>query len=59
MQEMWVQTLGQEDPPKQKMATQSSNLAWETPWIEEASGLQSTEVQSWTQLSDSATTAKI
>ena len=37
------------------MATHSSNLAWEIPWTEEARGLQSMEVQSWTQLSDQKT----
>ena len=28
---MWVQSLGQEDPPEQEMATHSSILAWEIP----------------------------
>ena len=41
MQEMWVQSLGQEDPREKKMATQSSILAWEMPWTEEPGGLQS------------------
>ena len=27
-QEMWVRSLGQEDPLKEKMATHSSILAW-------------------------------
>ena len=32
--------LGQEDPLKKEMATQSSSiLAWETPWTEESGGL--------------------
>ena len=35
MQEMWVQSLGQEDPLEEEMATHSSNLAWEVPWAEE------------------------
>ena len=34
-QEMWVQSLGQEDPPEDNMATYSSILAWEIPWTEE------------------------
>ena len=35
------------------MATHSSILAWETPWIEEPGGLQSMGLQkSWTRLSD-------
>ena len=41
IQEMWVQFLGQEDPPKKEMATCSSILAWKTPWTEEPGGLQS------------------
>ena len=34
-QEMWVQSLGREDPLEKEMATHSSILAWETPWTEE------------------------
>ena len=41
MQETWVQSLGQEDPLEEKMATHSSLLAWEIPWTEEPGGLQS------------------
>ena len=33
--------LGQEDPLEKGMATHSSILAWEIPWMEEAGGLQS------------------
>ena len=33
------------------MATHSSILAWGIPWTEEPGGLQSKELQSWTQLS--------
>ena len=33
-QEMWVQSLGQEDPLEDEMATRSSILAWD-PWTEE------------------------
>ena len=40
MQETWVQSLRQEDPLKQEMATDSSILAWETPGSEEPGGLQ-------------------
>ena len=39
--EMWVQSLGQEDPQEEEMATHSNILAWEIPWTEEPSGLQS------------------
>ena len=39
---MRVQSLGQEDPLEEGMATHSSILAWEIPWTEEPGGLQST-----------------
>ena len=35
MQETQVQSLGLEDPLEEEMATHSSILAWENPWIEE------------------------
>ena len=35
MQEMWVQSLGGEDPQEEGMATYSSILAWRIPWTEE------------------------
>jgi len=44
-QEMWVQSLGWEDPLEKGMATHSSILAWEIPWTEEPNGLQSMESQ--------------
>ena len=31
-QEMWVQSLGREDPLEEEMATSSSILAWRIPW---------------------------
>ena len=34
-QEMGIQSLGQEDPLEEEMATHSSILAWKTPWIED------------------------
>ena len=34
MQETWVQSLGQEDPLEQGMATHSSVLDWRIPWTE-------------------------
>ena len=40
-QEMWVQSLGQKDPLEEKMATHPSILAWEIPWTEAPSRLQS------------------
>ena len=39
VQEMWVQSLGQEDPLAKEMVTHSSILAWEVPWTEESGGL--------------------
>ena len=49
MQEIWVSSLGQEDPryhPLEKgMATHSSILAWRIPWAEEPGGLQSMGLQ--------------
>ena len=45
MQEMWVQSLGQEDLLKQEMATHSSILAWKIPWAEEPGKLQSMGLQ--------------
>ena len=36
-----VQSLGQEGPLEKGMATHSSILAWEIPWTEEPSQLQS------------------
>ena len=45
MHETWVQSLGQEDPLEQEMATHSRILAWEIPWTEEPGRLQSTGLQ--------------
>ena len=45
MQEMGVQTLGQEDPLEKEMAPHSSILAWEIPWTEEPEGLQPMDLQ--------------
>ena len=41
MQETGVQSLGQEDPLEEGMATHSSIFAWEIPWTEEPGQLQS------------------
>ena len=45
MQETQVQSLGQDDPLEEEMATHSSTLAWEIPWTEEPGGLQSMRMQ--------------
>ena len=57
MQEMWVQSLGWEDPVGKEMATYSSIFAQEIPWTVESDGPQSmwslnkhnlaTEQQQW------------
>ena len=39
--QMWVRSLGREDPLEKEMATYSSILAWEVPWTEEPGRLQS------------------
>ena len=41
MPEIWVQSLGPEEPLEKEMATHSSILAWRIPWTEELDGLQS------------------
>ena len=50
MQEIWVPSLGQEDPLEEGMATHPSILAWRSPWTEEPGGLQSVGSQSRTRL---------
>ena len=34
VQETWVQSLGQDDPVEEALATRSSILAWRIPWTE-------------------------
>ena len=45
VQATWVQSLGQEDPLEEGMATHSSILAWKIPRTEERGGLQSMGTQ--------------
>ena len=40
MQETWVQSLSEEDPLEEEIATHSSILGWRIPWTEEPDGLQ-------------------
>ena len=40
-QELWVRSLGQEDPLEEEMAAHSSIFVWRTPWTEEPGRLQS------------------
>ena len=64
-QEMWVCSLGWQDPLEKEMATHSKILAWDNeaiPWADgiglQPMGLQKSQIQSmglhksWTQLSD-------
>ena len=44
LQEMWIRSLGWEDPLEKEMATHSSILAWRIPWTEEPGGPSSTRV---------------
>ena len=39
--EIWVQSLGQEDPLEKGVGIHSSILAWRIPWTEKPGGLQS------------------
>ena len=41
VREIWVRSLGQEDPLEKDMVTHSSILAWKILWMEEPGGLQS------------------
>ena len=40
-QEIWVRSLGLEDPQEKEMVTHSGILAWELPWTEDPGGLWS------------------
>ena len=45
MQEIWIQSLGWEDPLEKVMAIHSNILAWRIPWTKEPGELQSMESQ--------------
>ena len=45
IQEMWVWSLGLEDPPEKEMAGHFNILPWEIPWTEEPGRLQSMDLQ--------------
>ena len=51
VQETWVRSLGQEDPPEKEMATHSRNLTWRIPWTEELMGYSPGVTKSRTLLS--------
>ena len=44
-QETWVQSLGQEDPLEEGLATHSSILPWRIPWTEEPVRLETIGLQ--------------
>ena len=52
VQEMWVWSLGWEDPLEKEMATHSSIFAWRILWTEEPGGRQSMGLQRVRQLSN-------
>ena len=57
MQDIWVQSLGWEDPLEEEAATYFSILTWRIPWTEEPAGLQSTgSHKSRTRLSETLPT---
>ena len=56
LQETQIQSLGGEEPLKEKIAIHSSILAWRIPWTEEPGWLQSMGIQSWTWMSAHACT---
>ena len=41
MQEIWVQSVGEEDLLEEGMAIHSRILAWRVPWTDKPGGLQS------------------
>ena len=53
MWETQVRSLGRKDPLEKEMATHFSSLAWKIPWTVEPGKLQSMELQSCPQLSNS------
>ena len=56
---MQFQSLSQEDPLEEGMATHSSILVWRTPWTEGPAGLQSTGLQRVEQSSTTTRTLSI
>ena len=56
VQETQVWSLGQENPLEDEMSSHFSILAWETPWTEESSRLQSMGLQRVDRLSNWACT---
>ena len=46
--EMWVRSLGQEDPLEEGLATFSGIFAWRIPWTEEPGATDHRVAKSWT-----------
>ena len=59
IQEMQVQSLGQEDTLEEGMATSSSIFTWRIPRTEEPSGLQSVESQRVHRVAESEVTEHV
>ena len=59
MQKTRVQSLGREDPLEEGIATHSSILAWRVLQTEEPGRLQSMGSQSWTQMKQLSTHARM
>ena len=63
LQEMWVWSLGREDPLEEGMATYPNMLAWRILWTEEPGGLQSMGSQrvrhDWSNLAHTLTHRKV
>ena len=52
--EVWVRSLGREDPLEKGMATHSRILAWKIPWTEEPGGLRGGAGSAWRAASQSS-----
>ena len=59
MQEMQIQSLGQEYPLEKEMATHSSILVWEIPWTEELWGCKRVRCDLVTKQQDKFSALKI
>ena len=57
MWEIWVQSLGREDPLEEGMATHFSIFAWEILWMEEHGATVHEVAKSWTRLSTHSLTS--
>ena len=58
MQDTWVRSLGQEDPPEKELATHSSIHAWKIPWTKSLVGYSQWVANNRTRLSDFTSLAR-